>query len=166
MPTSTTDRIEKSIVLRATRARVWRALTDPTEFGEWFGMRFEAPFTPGARVPVVVVGTTVDAAVAAAQRQYAGVRYEIAIERIEPQRLFSFRWHPGATDPTVDYSSEPTTLVQFTLDDVADGVRLTVTESGFDGIPAARRAGAFAENEQGWGLVITLIMKHLAAHDA
>jgi uncharacterized protein YndB with AHSA1/START domain len=159
-----TDRIEKTIVLRATRARVWRALTDPKEFGDWFGMRFEAPFAPGARVPTTVVGTTVDADVAKAQQQHSGVRFEIVIDRIEPQRLFSFRWHPGAIDPTLDYSKEPTTLVEFILDEAPEGVRLKVVESGFDGIPASRRVAAFTGNEQGWGIVITLVEKHLALH--
>ena len=166
MPTSQTDRIEKSIVLRATRARVWRALTDPKEFGDWFGMRFDDPFVPGGRVRVTVVGTSVDADVAAAQQQYAGVQYEIVIERVEPQRLFSFRWHPGAVDPRVDYSTEPTTLVEFTLEEVTDGIRLTVIESGFDRIPVARRASAFTQNDQGWSIVVTLVAKHLAAHAA
>ena len=166
MSTNTADRIEKTIVLRATRDRVWRALTDPTEFGDWFGMRFEDPFIPGARVRGAIVGTTADPEIARAQQAHAGMRFEIVIDRIEPQRLFSFRWHPGAVDPKVDYSAEPTTLVEFTLDDAAGGVRLTVAESGFDGIPLARRASAFAQNEQGWGIIVTLIDKHLRAHGA
>lgn len=166
MQTTTTDRIEKSIVLRASRARVWRALTDPKEFGDWFGMRFEDPFVPGQRVRATIVGTTADPEVAKMQETHAGVRFDIFIDRIEPQRLFSFRWHPGAVDPSLDYSKEPTTLVEFTLDDASEGVRLTVAESGFDQIPATRRANAFAQNEQGWGIVIGLVAKHLAAHAA
>jgi len=166
MPTSTTDRIEKSIVLRATRARVWRALTDPTEFGAWFGMRFDDPFVPGQRVRATIVGTTADPEVAKLQAAHAGLRFDLVIDRIEPQRLFSFRWHPGAVDPHVDYSHEPTTLVEFALDEVAEGIRVTVIESGFDRLPLARRAAAFAQNEQGWALVVTLLAKHLAAHGA
>ena len=162
MTTSVTDRIEKTIVLRAPRARVWRALTDPKEFGDWFGMRFDDPFVPGGRVRATVIGTTVDPEVAKAQQQHAGVAFDVYIERMEPQRLFSFRWHPGAVDPRIDYSKEPTTLVEFTLADVADGVQLTVTESGFDQIPLARRAAAFSGNEQGWGIVVALIAKYLA----
>jgi uncharacterized protein YndB with AHSA1/START domain len=162
MTTSVTDRIEKTIVLRAARARVWRALTDPKEFGDWFGMRFDDPFVPGGRVRATVVGTTVDPEVAKAQQQHAGVRFEIHIERIEPQRLFSFRWHPGAVDPSIDYSKEPTTLVEFALAEAAGGVQLTVTESGFDRIPLARRAAAFSGNEQGWAVVVTLIDRYLA----
>jgi uncharacterized protein YndB with AHSA1/START domain len=166
MSTTITDRIEKSILLRAPRARVWRALTDPKEFGDWFGMRFDDPFVPGGRVRAAIVGTTVDADVAKAQQQHAGVKFEILVERIEPQRLFSFRWHPGAVDPAVDYTQEPTTLVEFMLDEAAGGIRLTVVESGFDRIPLARRAAAFSGNEQGWGIVITLIEKYLAEHAA
>ena len=166
MATSVTDRIEKSIVLRAARSRVWRALTDSQEFGAWFGMRFDGAFAPGTRVGATVVGTTADAEVAKAQQQYANTKFDIFIERIEPERRFSFRWHPGAVDPSVDYSKEPTTLVEFTLEEVPEGVRLIVTESGFDQIPLSRRAAAFGSNEQGWGIVITLIAKHLAAHGA
>ena len=164
MPGPIADRIEKSILLHAPRARVWRALADHTEFGEWFGMRVAEPFAAGKTVRVTVVGTTVDAEVAKAQQQYAGVTFEMTIDRIEPERLFSFRWHPGAVDPAIDYSKEPTTLVEFTLEEAEGGVRLTVTESGFDRLPIDRRASAFAQNEQGWGIVITLVAKHLAAH--
>lgn len=166
MPTTTTDRIEKSIVLRAPRARVWRALTDPQEFGDWFGMRFLDPFAPGATVRATIVGTIVDPDVAAAQRQHAGMTFELVIDRIEPQRVFSFRWHPGAVDPAVDYSKEPTTLVEFVLEELHDGTKLTVVESGFDRIPIERRALAFNGNEQGWGIVVTLIAKYLESHVA
>ena len=91
-----------------------------------------------------------------------GLPFEMTVERIEPQKVFAFRWHPFAVERDVDYSSEPTTLVEFSLEDVADGVMLTVTESGFDGLPLARRAGAFSANEGGWTMVMTLIEKHLA----
>lgn len=157
-----TDRIEKKILLRAPRKRIWRALSDSTEFGTWFGVKFEGPFTPGARVRGTIVGTKVDADVAKAQKEYAGIPFDIIIDRIEPERLFSFRWHPNAVERGVDYSHEPTTLIVFTLEEVANGVMLTVTESGFDQIPLARRAKAFEANEQGWGMVVKLIEKHLA----
>ena len=157
------DRIEKRILLRAPRARVWRALTDHREFGEWFGMRCEAPFKPGAAVTGTIVPTTVDAAVARAQKPHKGMPFELTIEQMEPERLFSFRWHPFAIDRNVDYSSEPTTLVTFVLDDAPGGILLTVTETGFDRIPLARRAAAFTANEQGWGMVVTLVEKYLAA---
>jgi uncharacterized protein YndB with AHSA1/START domain len=162
MSVAVTDRIEKKITLRAPRARVWRALTDFKEFGHWFGVKFEGPFANGARVRGVITPTAVDPVVAKAQTPYEGLPFEITIETIEPERVFAFRWHPFAHDKNVDYSGEPTTLVQFTLEDSADGILLSVTESGFDRIPLARRAEAFTANEEGWGMVITLIEKHLA----
>jgi len=157
-----TDRIEKTILLRAPLKRVWRALSDSTEFGSWFGMRFNAPFAPGATMTAVIVPTTVNQEVAKMQKPYEGIAFEIKIEQMQPERLFSFRWHPGAVEPGFDYSSEPTTLVVFTLQKVANGVQLTVTESGFDQIPLARRAKAFSANEGGWTLVIKLIEEYLA----
>ena len=157
-----TDRIEKTILLRAPLKRVWRALADSTEFGNWFGMRFNAPFVPGATMKGIIVPTTVNKDVAEKQKPYEGIAFEIKIEQMQPERLFSFRWHPGAVEPGYDYSSEPTTLVVFTLDKVPDGVQLTVTETGFDQIPLARRAKAFTANEGGWTLVIQLIEEHLA----
>jgi uncharacterized protein YndB with AHSA1/START domain len=162
MPANT-DSIEKTIVLRAPRARVWRALTNTVEFGQWFGVRFDdSAFVPGAPCRGVVVSTAADQDVAKAQQPYAGLPFEITVDRIEPERLFSFRWHPFAVDPAVDYSNEPTTLVVFTLEEIANGVRLTVIESGFDRIPLARRAGAFTANDQGWTMVLTLLEKYLA----
>ncbi len=163
MPT-VPDRIEKQILLRAPRERVWRALTDSGQFGSWFGMRLDAPFVAGRTVRGIIVPTAVDPVVAAKQKPFEGTPVELAVERIEPQRLFSFRWHPGAVDRTVDYSTEPMTLVEFTLADASGGVLLTVTESGFDRIPLARRAAVFTGNEQGWGMVVTLVEKYLAAH--
>ena len=159
-----TDRIEKTILLRAPLKRVWRALSDSTEFGNWFGMRFNAPFAPGATMTGVIVPTTVNREVAKMQKPYEGIAFEIKIEQMQPERLFSFRWHPGAVEPGIDYASEPTTLVVFTLEKAPDGVQLTVTESGFDQIPLARRAKAFSANEGGWTLVIKLIEEHLAKH--
>ena len=156
-----TDRIEKKILLRAPRARVWRALTDSAEFGTWFGMKFDGPFAPGATMRGVIVPTRVNAKVAEAQKKYEGMAFEITIEQMEPERLFSFRWHPNAVEPGADYSAEPTTLIVFDLEEVAGGVMLTVTESGFDEIPVARRAKAFTANEQGWGMVVKLIEEYL-----
>jgi uncharacterized protein YndB with AHSA1/START domain len=162
MSTVSTDRIEKQVLLRAPHARVWRALTDAREFGAWFGMKFDGSFTPGARVPGVIVPTTVDAEVARAQQPFEGTPFEITIDRIEPERLFAFRWHPFAVEPGVDYSREPATLIEFLLEDVPDGVMLTVRESGFDRIPLERRAKAFAANEAGWAIQVRLIEKYLA----
>jgi len=157
-----TDRIEKQILLHAPLERVWRAISDSREFGSWFGMRLDGPFVTGARVAGAIAPTTVDPAVAAAQKPYEGTRLELMIERIEPMRIFSFRWHPGAVDPNLDYSREPTTLVVFELEERSDGTLLTITESGFDGIPLARRAAAFEGNEQGWEAQLVLIGKYLA----
>src|ERR1700730_8135588 len=142
-----TDRIEKMVLLRAPRQRVWRALSDSTEFGTWFGVKFDGPFAPGASMRGVIVPTQVNAEVAKAQKPYEGLPFEITIEKMEPERLFSFRWHPFAIERGVDYSAEPTTLVVFALEEVPGGVMLTVTESGFDQIPLARRANAFTTKE-------------------
>ena len=134
-----TDRIEKTVTLRATRSRVWRAITTPKEFGAWFGANLEEPFTAGATVrgPITHPG-------------YEHLTLEMQIERLEPERYFAFRWHPYAVEAGVDYSSEPTTLVEFRLQEAGGGTVLTITESGFDRIPLARRAEAFRMNEQGW----------------
>ena len=149
----TTDRIEKSIVLRAPRSRVWRALTNAEEFGAWFGAKLEGQaFTPGARVQgrITVPG-------------YEHVALEMTIERVDPERLLSYRWHPHAVEPGVDYTSEPTTLVEFHLDEVAEGTRLRVVESGFDALPPGRRAEAFRMNEDGWAQELTHIERHVTA---
>ncbi|HEX4166629.1 MAG TPA: SRPBCC family protein [Bryobacteraceae bacterium] len=155
------DRIERKILLRASRQRVWRALSDSAEFGSWFGVKFEGPFLADTRVCGVSAPTKTDAAVATAQKKYEGTPFTITIEQMQPERLFSFRWHPYAVEAGRDYSNEPTTLVVFTLEEVAEGVMLTVTESGFDQVPLDRRAKAFTANEEGWSIVINLLEKHL-----
>ena len=134
-----TDRIEKKVVLRAPRSRVWRAISDAKEFGTWFRMNLDGAF---------VAGRTVRAKVAIPG--YEHMKVEMQVERIEPERYFSYRWHPYPNDPKVDYSAEPTTLVEFTLQDTEGGTALTIVESGFDRIPLARRAEAFRMNDQGW----------------
>jgi uncharacterized protein YndB with AHSA1/START domain len=159
-----TDRIEKQILLKAPLARVWRAISDSTDFGKWFGVRFDGPFTPGAKLKGVITPTAADPEVAKGQKTYEGTPFEIAIEQIEPQRLLSFRWHPFALEPGVDYSAEPTTLIVFSLEPAQNGVMLTVTESGFDHIPAERRAKAFPANERGWATQMRLIGRYLASH--
>src|SRR5580704_15290666 len=158
----TTDRIEKKILLRAPRKRVWKALTDSAEFEKWFGVKFHGPFKVGASMRGELIGTSVDAEVAKMQRQYVHKPFELTVETMEPERLFSFRWHPNAVDPNVDYSAEPTTLVEFLLEEAEGGVMLTVTESGFDKLPLERRAKAFTANNNGWGIVVTLIERYLA----
>jgi uncharacterized protein YndB with AHSA1/START domain len=159
---TTGDRIEMATQLKASRARVWRAISDPQELGAWFGLRADGPFTPGATVTATIAPTTVDAEVAKEQRPFEGMKFEMIIERVEPERLFSFRWHPFAVDRGVDYEKEPTTLVALALDDTRDGVTLTVTESGFERLPANRRAAAFAANQQGWAKQLELIQRYLA----
>ncbi|MGA2118401.1 MAG: SRPBCC family protein [Bryobacteraceae bacterium] len=156
-----TDRIEKKVLLRAPLDRVWRAISDSAEFGAWFGMRFDGPFSAGARLRATIVGTTVDAEVAKLQKPHEGTAFEIVIERVEPQLLFSFRWHPHAIEPGVDYSAEPATLVAFELEEAEGGILLTVTESGFDQIPLARRAKAFAANDAGWAIQVKLIEQYV-----
>jgi uncharacterized protein YndB with AHSA1/START domain len=162
MTVAVPDRIEKTIMLRAPRARVWRALTNADEFGAWFGMKFNGQFAPGAHLRGVMTPTTVDPEVASLQKPHEGMPFEITIDRIDPERLFSFRWHPFAIDASVDYSHEPTTLIAFELEQVGADIKLTVTESGFDQIPLERRAQAFMANDGGWTMVVKLIEKYLA----
>ena len=160
-PTST-DRIEKTIVLKAPVERVWRAISDSREFGRWFGVTFREPFAAGMKRSGTITKTEVDPEVAKMQEPYVGVAFDFVIDRIEPMRLFSFRWHPGAVDPAVNYAKEPMTLVEFRLEPVPEGTRLTVTESGFDHIPLERRAKAFSGNEEGWEHQMRLVTKYLA----
>jgi len=159
---STTDRIEKQILLRASHERVWSAISDARQFGSWFGMRLDGPFVAGARLTGHIVPTTVDAEVAKAQEPYSGTAFEVLVERLEPMRLFSFRWHPYAVERGTDYSNEPTTLVEFVLEPKSEGTLLTITESGFDRLPLERRAEAFKSNEGGWEAQTRLIEKYLA----
>ena len=157
MPTTTaasalTDRIEKRVVLEAPRSRVWRALTDVSQFNAWFGVNLTSPFSPGAAVNGKL-----------AIKNYDHLTLTIWIETMEPERFFSFRWHPYAIEPGVDYSAEPTTLVSFTLEDAGAGTRLTIVESGFDAIPESRRAKAFSMNSNGWNGQAENIRKYLAS---
>ncbi len=153
MSPSPTDRIERMVVLRAPVSRVWRALTDPAEFGAWFGVKVEGQgaFAPGARVRGAIT-----------HPGYEHVTWDITIERMEPERVLSWRWHPYAVEPGVDYSREPATLVVFTLERVAEGTRLTVVESGFDQVPLARRAQAYRMNGQGWTHQMEAIKRYVA----
>jgi uncharacterized protein YndB with AHSA1/START domain len=147
-----TDRIEKRIVLRAPRARVWRALANPDEFGRWFGAHLVGDFAPGSRV--------------AAQLTIPGhehVTFELVVEKVEPEALLAYRWHPSPADPDFDYASEPMTLVEFRLAEVPDGTELTVIESGFDRLPLARRAQAFRMNDAGWAEQVQNLHRYVAA---
>ena len=146
-----TDRIEKHIVIRAPRSRVWRAITDAEQFGAWFGAKVEGPFVAGAQIRGDIT-----------HPGYEHLKMEFTVDRVEPEHLFSVRWHPYSIDPDVDYSSEPTTLVEFRLADVDGGTALTVTESGFDRVPAARRAEAYRMNDQGWGIQVHNVERYVA----
>ena len=150
-PTST-DRIERQILLRAPRSRVWRALTDSAEFGTWFGVKVEGTFAPGAHVRGAIT-----------HPGYEHVVFDITIERMEPERLFSWRWHPHPVEPGVDYSAEPTTLVEFRLEEAEGGTLLTIVESGFDRVPAHRRERAFRMNEGGWAAQAENLRRHVEA---
>jgi uncharacterized protein YndB with AHSA1/START domain len=151
MSVTDTDRIEKSVTLRAARSRVWRALTNADEFGEWFRVKLEGVFSEGASVLGRIT-----------HPGYEHVTMEVFVERIDPEQYFAYRWHPYAIDPKVDYSNEPTTLVEFRLEEVADGTLLTIVESGFDRIPLARRDEAFRMNDGGWTAQLTNIARHVA----
>jgi len=134
-----TDRIEKRIELKAPVSRVWRALTDYREFGEWFRVKLDGPFAPGqvSRGHITYPG-------------YEHLKWEAVVQKMKPEQLFSFTWHPYAVDPGFDYSKEPPTLVEFKLEKTANGTLLLLSESGFDKIPADRRVEAFPRNEGGW----------------
>lgn len=157
-----TDRIEKRVLLRAPLDRVWSAISDAEQFGQWFGVRFDRPFVEGASVDAVITPTVVDADVARRQEPHAGSKSTWRIVAVEPQRRFAYRWHPYAIDPEVDYDQEATTLVEFTLSEAADGVLLTIVESGFDAIPKARRMGSFDANSEGWSIQTDLVRRYLA----
>lgn len=150
---TSTDRIEKKILIRAPRSRVWRALTTPSELGKWFRVDLHGDsFTPGAEVAGKVL-----------HPGYEHVTWRVWIERVEPERLFSWSWHPYAVEPGFDYSKEPRTLVVFELAEVPEGTMLTVVESGFDAIPAGRRAEAFRMNEGGWSAQMENVARHVLA---
>jgi len=147
-----TDRIEKRIVLRAPRSRVWRALSNPDEFGRWFGARLVGGFTPGARVAgqITIPG-------------HEHVTFELVVEKVEPEAMFAYRWHPAPADPALDRASEPMTLVEFHLAEVPDGTELTVIESGFDRIPLGRRSEAFRMNDSGWAGQVLNLKRYVTA---
>jgi uncharacterized protein YndB with AHSA1/START domain len=146
-----TDRIEKSIELKAPVSRVWRALTDHQEFGEWFEVKLDGPFVPGK--------------VSAGRVTYPGyehIKFELVTQKLETERFFAFSWHPYAIDPNVDYSNEPSTLVEFRLESRDKSTVLYLTESGFDALPKDRRFEAFRKNEEGWIEQMQNIEEYLA----
>jgi uncharacterized protein YndB with AHSA1/START domain len=155
------DRIQKIVTLKASRERVWKAVSEAKQFGAWFGVDFDGEFQPGAPMTGKMRPTQVDAEVAKSQEAYAGMKFEFWVDEIQPPSRISFRWHPFGIDKTVDYSSEPKTLIVFQLDEVESGTRVTITETGFDNIPLHRRAQAFKANEGGWEAQAKLLEKYL-----
>ena len=145
------DRIEKRIELKAPVSRVWRALTDYREFGEWFRVKLDGPFVPDqvSRGQITHPG-------------YEHVKWEAVVQKMEPERLFSFTWHPYSVDPKIDYSEETPTLVEFKLEQTTSGTLLLLTESGFDKVPSDRRAEALRMNDGGWTAQMKNIEKHVA----
>jgi uncharacterized protein YndB with AHSA1/START domain len=133
------DRIEKQVEIAAPVSRVWQALTDSRQFGEWFLVKMDGPFVSGQPVGGQIT-----------HPGYEHVRLEVVVQAIEPETLFSYTWHPYSVDPKIDYAQEESTLVEFRLEAISGGTLLTVTESGFDKIPSARRAEAFRMNDRGW----------------
>ena len=146
-----TDRIEKQIELKAPVARVWQALTDHVEFGDWFGVKMHAPFVVGEEASGQIT-----------HPGYEHVTWRAVVKEIVPERLFSFTWHPYGIDPKIDYSVEEPTLVTFTLEPTAEGTLLKVVESGFDKVPAWRRDEAFRMNEGGWTAQMKNVEGYLA----
>ncbi|NVN12620.1 SRPBCC family protein [Nguyenibacter vanlangensis] len=158
----TPDRIEKQVILPAPLQAVWHAVADAGQFGTWFGVRFDGPFAAGATVTGHIVPTRMDPDIARLQQPYAGTAFALQVDQIVPMRRIAFRWHPFAVEPGIDYTAEPMTLIVFALEPVADGTRLTITESGFDQLPPARRARAYAASDGGWTMQTRLIATYLA----
>lgn len=151
-PSMSTDRIERNILLKAPRSRVWRALSNAEEFGDWFGVALKGKtFAAGQRIKGQIT-----------HPGYEHVVWDVLIERLEPERLLSWRWHPAAVEPSVDYSKEATTLVVFELKEVEGGTLLSVVESGFDSLPPSRRLNAFRMNSGGWDEQMKRIERHVA----
>jgi uncharacterized protein YndB with AHSA1/START domain len=151
MDASSTDRIEKQVLLRAPQARVWRALTDAGEFGAWFRVKLDGPFVPGGRTTGQIT-----------YPGYEHLRLDVRVERMEAETLFAFRWNPAADGSEGDPDREPSTLVEFRLEAVAEGTLLRLVESGFDQLPAERREAAHRQNEGGWTLQMENIQRHVA----
>lgn len=145
------NEIEKQIDVKAPLSRVWSALTDYREFGQWFQVRLDGPFVPGQACAGVMT-----------YPGFEGKPFTVVVKEIQPERLFSYTWHPYALDPDRDYDAEPQTLVVFTLQEIAGGTRLTVNESGFDSLPADRREEAFSMNEGGWEAQLQNVARHVA----
>jgi uncharacterized protein YndB with AHSA1/START domain len=167
------DRIEKRITLRAPVSRVWRAITDSREFGEWFGFKLEGAFEPGRSIKGTYEGQLDEAAIVEAQKKIGVTPSAIqlppsgatfcTVERVDPERYFSFRWIPYGIDADIDPESEPTTLVEFLLEPVPEGTLLTIVESGFERVPEKRRLRAFRMNAGGWMAQAENLQKYVEA---
>jgi len=132
-------KIEKSILIRAPRSRVWRAITDTREFSQWFGVEMAGAFKPGARLQMTTT-----------HEEYKGIVFHVTVEQMEPEHTFSWRWHPGAVEPDLDYEKEPMTLVEFKLEEAHGGTMVRIVESGFDQLSLERRTKAYKDNSEGW----------------
>lgn len=153
--------IEKVVVLRAPLAKVWNAISDATQLGAWFGAEFDGPFEAGTSVKGRIVPTQMDPEIAKYQEPHRGMEMTWEIVAIEKPTRFAYRWHPGPADAKVDYRKEPTTLVEFRLEEVPGGTKLTITESGFERIDLARRAQVKHGNSEGWAAQTRLIAKYV-----
>lgn len=154
--TSETDRVERNVVINAPRERVWRALSNAEEFGTWFGANLKGlTFAPGQRTRGMIDASTCG---------HEDCYFDVVIERMEPQELLSFRWHPYAIDSAVDYTKEQPTLVTFTLKDApGNSTLLMVEETGFDNVPPSRRLEAFRMNDRGWEWQLGNIAQYASA---
>jgi uncharacterized protein YndB with AHSA1/START domain len=149
-PTSTVPNvIERSIDIAAPVSKVWAAIADHKAFGSWFGVVLDQPFAPGQPSTGFITSPG-----------YEHLRWTATVAEVVPERLLSFYWHPYAIDPAVDYSGEQSTLVEFHLEPVATGTRLTVIESGFDHVPEARRATAYLMNSKGWEIQLSRVKSY------
>lgn len=167
----TADRIEKRVTLRAPVSRVWKAISDAEEFGRWFGVKLEGAFVSGKTITGTFGEGLSEAAIVEYQKKLGLTPSKVklpesntvfcTVERIEPEHYFSFRWIPYGIDVEADPENEPTTLVEFRLEKVADGTLLTIVESGFDRVPAHRRERAFRMNEGGWAAQAENLKKHV-----
>ncbi|MDA7949476.1 MAG: SRPBCC family protein [Hyphomicrobiaceae bacterium] len=146
------DRIVKTIELKAPVSRVWRALTDPDEFGQWFRVKLDGPFRPGA----LSTGTMTFPG-------YEHYPWRAVVERMDHEQFLSFRWHDFDEESGVDISKQPVTLVEFRLEPTNEGTRLTITESGFEAIPDPRRIEVLRENTEGWNIQADNIATHVSS---
>jgi uncharacterized protein YndB with AHSA1/START domain len=157
---TTPNEIRKVVIVQAPLEKVWEAISDSTQFGHWFGAQISGSFEPGKRLKLTIEPTRVDPQVAKSQEAYRGIEFDIWVEEVEPQRRFSFRWHPYEVDGE-EPESAPTTLVEFTLQAREDSTEVVIVESGFDSIPLHKRAKAFENNTEGWEVQAGLLQTYV-----